>query len=86
MPDALRTADHLCRYVASTPVLGDRTITISCGVAGAGPGDDVDAIVERADRALYEAKRLGRNRAEISTEISAGRGGGPGAGAASTPR
>ena len=38
-------------------------ITVSVGVAtGRGAGEPIDAIVERADRALYAAKRAGRDR------------------------
>ena len=37
-------------------------ITISVGVAQARPGEPAAALVERADAALYEAKRTGRNR------------------------
>lgn len=37
-------------------------ITLSCGVAEFSAGDTVESLIERADSALYEAKRLGRNR------------------------
>lgn len=38
-------------------------VTVSVGVAaGRSPGETVDEIVERADRALYAAKRSGRDR------------------------
>ncbi len=37
-------------------------VTISVGVAQARPGENAAALVERADAALYEAKRTGRNR------------------------
>ena len=36
--------------------------TISAGVSTLKPGDDVDALIERADGCLYAAKRNGRNR------------------------
>lgn len=39
-------------------------ITVSMGVATHRPGDDVKTLVERADEALYRAKRNGRNRTE----------------------
>ncbi len=37
-------------------------VTVSTGVAQARPGEQAAALVERADSALYEAKRTGRNR------------------------
>lgn len=40
----------------------DLRITISAGVAGYRAGEDIDATLLRADRALYLAKQQGRNR------------------------
>lgn len=37
-------------------------VTLSCGVAEYSAGDTAESLIERADSALYEAKRLGRNR------------------------
>lgn len=37
-------------------------VTISLGVASYNQGDDVESLVARADKALYEAKRTGRDR------------------------
>jgi len=42
---------------------GQRRITLSVGVTQSDPGDgDLDAVLRRADVALYEAKRSGRDR------------------------
>lgn len=38
------------------------TITVSCGIAEFRPGEGHDQVYARADQALYEAKRGGRNR------------------------
>jgi diguanylate cyclase len=38
------------------------TLTLSFGLAEHSAGDTVESLMERADRALYEAKRLGKNR------------------------
>ncbi len=40
----------------------DVFVTFSAGVTGCGAGEHLEAILERADRALYEAKRSGKNR------------------------
>jgi diguanylate cyclase (GGDEF)-like protein len=40
-------------------------VTASFGVSGYQPGDTVASFIERADQALYEAKRLGRNQVII---------------------
>lgn len=44
--------------------------TISLGVASFEPEETVDALVGRADEALYLAKRNGRNRVEVAGAIS----------------
>lgn len=42
-------------------------ITLSCGVAEVSAGDTVDSLMHRADQALYEAKRHGKNRVAVKT-------------------
>ena len=37
-------------------------VSFSAGVAGDRPGDSCDTLIERADKALYSAKRMGRDR------------------------
>ena len=67
-------AERLCRVVSDLPVtIPNRTepiyVTISVGgaVGGAsGSGSDVEALVARADAALYRAKADGRNKVDIS--------------------
>lgn len=43
------------------------TITFSAGIAGYVQGESGDDLLDRADKALYRAKRMGRNR--IETDI-----------------
>lgn len=53
-------AETLRRLVAAA-FADDLAITASFGVAAAQPGDSLEAVVARADRALYAAKADGRN-------------------------
>ena len=48
------------------PLVGPGVITVSLGI-GVFPSDaaDVPSLIQAADRALYQAKRAGRNRVEI---------------------
>ena len=68
LDDALRIAERIRRYVSGSPfrvAQGSEllTVTISIGVAVmSGAGDTCEALLKRADEALYEAKAAGRNR------------------------
>jgi two-component system cell cycle response regulator len=68
MEDAYRIAERIRLHVAGSPfrVLGGEellSITISIGLAGSlGEDDRPEALLKRADAALYEAKARGRNR------------------------
>lgn len=62
--ESLRKAAALCRHVAARPLVGERVVTVSCGVTSVAAGDTVEALLRRADVALYAAKSLGRDRAE----------------------
>ena len=42
----------------------DGPVTVSVGVAVAGADEVMDMVIERADQALYRAKRRGRDRVE----------------------
>jgi diguanylate cyclase (GGDEF)-like protein len=61
---ALRVAERARRSIAeldASPWLPEAGITISVGVTMCGTGDELSAALRRADKALYEAKRSGRN-------------------------
>jgi diguanylate cyclase (GGDEF)-like protein len=47
-----------CRQIAGVPL----DMTVSIGVADSRDGDAVSDVIERADAAMYAAKRAGRNR------------------------
>ncbi len=58
-------ADHVRQEIAACDhraVIGAQQVTISIGVAEAGKRDDFTGLYRDADRALYAAKRGGRNR------------------------
>jgi len=43
-------------------------LSVSAGIASVRPGEDADTLMLRADRALYSAKRSGRDRCEFAPE------------------
>lgn len=48
-------------------------VTMSCGIASYRPGEDLNETIERADKALYFAKKNGRDQARIyNPEMAAG--------------
>ncbi len=65
---ACNIAERLRQSIETTPIKisrapGTLSITISIGIAKAeGQGDTAEALLHRADQALYRAKRSGRNR------------------------
>ena len=74
---ARSVAERMRRSICAQPIrasAGAIEVSVSAGVAAvhADPGEDVASLLARADRALYLAKRGGRNRVELATaEISA---------------
>jgi diguanylate cyclase (GGDEF)-like protein len=64
MDGALSLAEHLRLTVERAVLSGDRRETCSFGVAARQSAGSVAELLERADAALYRAKRGGRNRVE----------------------
>ena len=59
---ALNLSERLRSAIEHAKLLKDCPITVSIGVAEIQAQDDTEAWIHRADEALYEAKRAGRNR------------------------
>jgi diguanylate cyclase len=73
--DARKLADAIRQKIAGRKLLNRKTgaqlntISVSIGLAEYKPGEPAAAFIERADRALYAAKRLGRNRVIAAEDI-----------------
>lgn len=79
LPNADLTAATACAeglraaFQRETAALGhSRPHTVSVGVAGPATGATLATLLERADQALYRAKRNGRNRLEIEAAAQMG--------------
>jgi diguanylate cyclase (GGDEF)-like protein len=64
-PDALALVRRVCAV--------DAAVSLSCGVAQYRTGDSASQLMRSADRALYDAKILGRGRAELVSDTSSKR-------------
>jgi diguanylate cyclase (GGDEF)-like protein len=66
---AVLVAERICRdfRVADWP---HERVTVSIGIAESRPGDSREALIARADRALYAAKAAGRDRAVLDAPQS----------------
>lgn len=67
--NAMKKARHICKAVADTKYLTDGSsggkrlsVTVSIGVTAFTDGDTVASLIQRADQALYQAKKEGKNR------------------------
>jgi two-component system, cell cycle response regulator len=67
---AMRVAETMRSAVAANPFAtrnGPLAVTVSIGSATWNGRDDADALIKRADEALYRAKSAGRNRVEAAS-------------------
>jgi len=73
--EAAQGATRLCERVAAavvmTPGGQPLTFTVSIGLTEHVPPESVEAMVERADRAMYQAKSQGRNRVVTQPDSTA---------------
>lgn len=72
LQQAVERAERLRRLIAGADIVGrkDLRVTASFGVAELEQGDSVDSVRKRADEALYDAKRGGRNRTNYRQRIA----------------
>ncbi len=74
LSDAQTVAERIRRTVEVTPVLSEgreHYITVSIGIAEANPKImSLDNVLNSADKALYMAKKKGRNRVEVSRDFT----------------
>lgn len=64
---AVAAVNRLRQHIRARPADGRPPITVSCGVAewSGSAKDSASEVLRRADAAMYEAKRTGRNRVEV---------------------
>ncbi|WP_108445501.1 sensor domain-containing diguanylate cyclase [Halomonas denitrificans] len=70
--EATQAVERLRERLASTPIAAARIgLTLSAGIAQLVDGETAEALLERADRALYGAKHAGRNQVRETVEATA---------------
>ena len=70
----VRRANQIRELISNQPVqtqLGAIDVTVSMGATVAEPSTSVELLLRRADAALYQAKRNGRNRVEQASDTAA---------------
>ncbi|MFP4040669.1 MAG: GGDEF domain-containing protein, partial [Desulfosudaceae bacterium] len=67
-PDCIQRLLNMVRDLKFPEISETLRITASFGVAGYRPSESVDSLVDRADKALYQAKARGKNRIAYDCE------------------
>ena len=74
LDDAMHVAENVRNALGNKSIKNAQSgetmgkVTLSIGVSSYRQGDNAHKLIFRADQALYEAKRLGRNRTEPETD------------------
>jgi len=72
--EAVAIAERVRQNVSRHEFSNVGSVTVSVGVAEYSAGDSLESVLERADKALYAAKRAGRNRVRLGVpDEAAGR-------------
>lgn len=68
---AAKIVNRIAQWFRDEPIetaAGPLGVTFSAGIAMAAPGEDFEAVLNAADRALYQAKQTGRNRVVVAPQ------------------
>ena len=57
-----RLRENMEAHIIHTPKSGEIQVTLSAGIAELEESDGVEELIRRADKALYHAKNIGRNK------------------------
>ncbi len=69
---AITVAEHFCELIAASTLLVDcpLSVSVSIGVSEYSSGESLDDWIKRADNAMYQAKREGRNRVICAARLT----------------
>ncbi len=70
---ALSVMDDICSQIRNCPFHFKNEplkITVSFGIAEVAEGDEPESLFARADTAMYEAKKLGRDRCQLASKVA----------------
>lgn len=69
LAEQIRKSLKQMKWITKDTGVSIGTITISAGVAQYRPGEDISELIERADKALYQAKNTGRDRTVLESNL-----------------
>ena len=70
--EAKRKSEKLGKLIEEIQIKGGGEtikVTVSIGVAALGKNEPLEKLVERADKAMYKSKELGKNRVTVASEV-----------------